>query len=33
MSQSKKEYTLYDVYLAIQDEIDHISYIEKDPFS
>jgi hypothetical protein len=30
MSQSNKEYTLYDVYLAIQDEIDNISYIEKE---
>ncbi len=30
MSQPSNEYTLYDVYLAIRDEIENISYIEKD---
>ncbi len=30
MSDSQYEYTLYDVYLAIKDEIENISYIEKD---
>jgi hypothetical protein len=30
MSDSSNEYTLYDVYLAIQDEIQNISYIEKE---
>ncbi len=29
MSQSHNEYTIYDVYLAIRDEIENISYIEK----
>ncbi len=29
MSQSPNEYTIYDVYLAIRDEIENISYIEK----
>ncbi len=29
MSQLQNEYTIYDVYLAIRDEIDNISYIEK----
>jgi hypothetical protein len=30
MSDLSYKYTIYDVYLAIRDEIDNISYIEKE---